>query len=68
MAPQLFTSAIRKGKFLWMEVDAQRKYLSDLRTRIKSGYFSTDSVIDKVVEDLAPIFDQSTEAKVSGGE
>jgi hypothetical protein len=47
---------IRRGQFLWREESERNKYLAKLSRRIASGYYSSDKVISKVVEELAPVF------------
>lgn len=45
----------RKGRFLWMENSAQHSYLMELKIKIESGYYFSESIISKIVEDLAPV-------------
>lgn len=48
---------IRSGKFLWMEEGQKKEYLKDLKRRIEIGYFFNDSIVAKIVDDIAPIMD-----------
>jgi hypothetical protein len=54
---------IRKGRFLWMEPDSRAKYLQELSHKIMEGYFTSESILDKVVEEIAPAFGESLESK-----
>jgi len=54
---------IRKGRFLWMDPAAQRRYIEDLKRRIESGYYFTDAIAEKVVEELAPVFNDAADAR-----
>ncbi|MDG5814547.1 hypothetical protein QA601_05640 [Chitinispirillales bacterium ANBcel5] len=52
---------VRKGRFLWMEPIEQHKYLGELRTKIEAGHFYSDLVIGKIVEEIAPVFSDSSD-------
>jgi hypothetical protein len=54
---------IRKGRFLWMDPIARRRYIEDLKRRIDSGYFFTDAIAEKVVEELAPVFNDAANSQ-----
>ncbi len=53
--------AIRQGQFLWMEKDAQSDYLTCLKGRIASGFYYSEQVIGKIVEELAPAFNDDAD-------
>jgi hypothetical protein len=59
MEPHRKNSANRKGQFLWMEPEAQYLYLTTLKERISQGYYFTDRVFSRVVEDIAPILEET---------
>jgi hypothetical protein len=48
-----------KGQFLFLESTARRKYVSALRLKIRQGYFTSDDVLTKLVEEIAPAFNDS---------
>jgi len=48
---------VRSGKFLWMEDGLKREYLKDLKRRIENGYFFNESIVAKIVDDIAPVMD-----------
>ena len=58
MAPQQYISTLRRGQFLWMDQAAQRRYLQNLKRRIAEGYYDSDRVFSKVVEDIAPVLEE----------
>ncbi len=54
----------RLGKFLWMENEDERNaYIRGLQEKISGGFFSSDSVIGSIVEDLAPAVSSSVEVE-----
>ena len=56
----------RLGKFLWMENETDRsEYLQSLREKISGGYFTSDSVIGSIVDDLAPAVSNSLDVEVA---
>jgi hypothetical protein len=54
---------IRKGRFLWMDQADQRRYIQELKRRIESGYFFTDAIAEKVVDELAPVFNDAADSQ-----
>jgi hypothetical protein len=46
----------RAGRFLWMDEKARKRYLAVLNKKIAKGYFSSDPILSKLVEDMAPVF------------
>jgi len=57
----------RLGKFLWMDSDsAQDDYLRQLKSKIASGYYSSDMVISSIIEDIAPSISNSINVEVAG--
>ena len=49
--------ALRQGQFLWMDDPAKRSYLSSLKKKIEEGYYSSEKVISRIVEEIAPVID-----------
>ncbi|HEX2957578.1 MAG TPA: hypothetical protein VHO70_12145 [Chitinispirillaceae bacterium] len=45
----------RKGRFLWMESKAREEFMTLLKQRIESGYYFSESILAKIVDELAPI-------------
>ncbi|MBN1984124.1 MAG: hypothetical protein JW795_21520 [Chitinivibrionales bacterium] len=54
-------SSLRQGKFQWMDEDSKQKYIEELKKKISDGYFYSERVIGKLVEELAPVFSDSVE-------
>lgn len=50
---------IRTGRFLCLAEKEQQKYLKDLKERIKKGYFFNDAVVSKIVDEIAPVINES---------
>ncbi len=57
---------VKKGRFMWREEPDRRQYIRQLTARIRQGYYQSDDVLDKVVEELAPAFSDSLEQGSSG--
>lgn len=49
--------ALRQGQFLWMDDPTKRSYLSSLKKKIEEGYYSSEKVISRIVEEIAPVID-----------
>jgi hypothetical protein len=52
-------SAIRRGRFLWLPEPARNDYLDSLKDKIAKGYFSSDTILSQIVDDLAPLYADS---------
>ncbi|MBN1602175.1 MAG: hypothetical protein JW915_11235 [Chitinispirillaceae bacterium] len=50
---------IRKGRFLWMDPGEQQQFIDQLKARIESGYYYSDSTLGKIADDLAPVLSES---------
>ncbi|MGB7566865.1 MAG: hypothetical protein WBM07_03325 [Chitinivibrionales bacterium] len=50
---------IRTGQFLWMDKKSRERYLAVLNKKISEGYYCSDSTLAKVVDELAPIFNEN---------
>lgn len=57
MAQQQCVTMFRQGQFLWMEPVAQQRYLQNIKKRIAEGFYNTDRVFTKVVEEIAPVLE-----------
>jgi len=55
---------VRKGRFLWMEAEARAKYISDLKNRIGAGYYFTDQIVDKIVEEIATVVNDAVDREL----
>jgi hypothetical protein len=53
--------AIRQGQFLWMDERTKREYLSILKQRISDGYYFSERVISRIVDELAPVINETVE-------
>jgi hypothetical protein len=49
---------IRTGRFLWMDEDEKKNYLKNLRDRIEQGYFSSETIVTKIVDEIAPVLNE----------
>ena len=50
---------IRTGRVLWMDEKSRNNYLSALAKKISEGYFSSEMILAKVVDEIAPVFDDA---------
>jgi hypothetical protein len=57
-----YSSDIHTGRFLWMDESTKKNYLDLLNKKISEGYFSSESVLATIVEDIAPVFNERIEA------
>ena len=46
----------KAGRFLWMDEKAKKRYLSELQRKIGEGYFSSEQILVKIVDEMAPVF------------
>ncbi len=63
--PPIDSPNIRKGRFLWMDKHSQGRYLSQLRRKIEAGYFQTEEILDRIVDEIAPAINDSVERDLS---
>ncbi len=57
----------RLGKFLWRESDSEREdYLRQLKSKIASGFYSSEMVLSSIVDDIAPSVSNSINVEVAG--
>lgn len=50
---------IKTGRFLWMQEKSRKQYLAALNKKISEGYYSSENTLSKVVDELAPIFNEN---------
>jgi hypothetical protein len=50
---------IKTGRFLWMNEKSRKQYLTALQKKISEGYYCSENTLAKVVEELAPIFNEN---------
>jgi hypothetical protein len=51
--------SIRRGRFLWLPEPARKDYLNSLKDKISKGFFTSDSIVAQIVDELAPLFADS---------
>jgi hypothetical protein len=47
---------IRNGRFLWMDEKEQKRYLAVLNKKITEGFFASDQILSRLVDEMAPVF------------
>jgi hypothetical protein len=62
--PHTDSPNIRTGRFLWMDEDGKRTYIKDLRERIEEGYFFSDTIVTKIVDDIAPVMNECIDGEL----
>ncbi len=55
--------SIKRGRFLWMESPAKEEYISSLKKKIDNGYYFSESVLAKIVDELAPVISETVPDK-----
>jgi hypothetical protein len=50
---------LRRGQFIWRDEASQKRYVESITGRIQAGYYSSDKVLSKIVEELAPALSES---------
>jgi hypothetical protein len=65
MEPRKDSPNIRSGRFLWMDEALKKEYLRELRHRIEDGYFFSDGIVTKIVDDIAPVMNECIDGEVS---
>lgn len=50
---------IKRGRFLWMESSAKEEYVASLKKKIESGYYFSESILVKIVDELAPVMSET---------
>jgi hypothetical protein len=48
-----------------MEEALKKEYLRGLRCRIEDGYFFSDGIVTKIVDDIAPVMNECIDGEVS---
>ncbi|MBD3420570.1 MAG: hypothetical protein GF398_10680 [Chitinivibrionales bacterium] len=54
-------SNIRKGRFINLDEDSQQSYLNELSRKIENGYYFSDRIMEKIVDEIAPVFQDHLE-------
>lgn len=49
----------KRGRFLWMESSAKEEYIASLKKKIESGYYFSESILVKIVDELAPVISET---------
>jgi hypothetical protein len=63
--PRKDSPNIRTGRFLWMDEALKKEYIRELRRRIEDGYFFSDGIVTKIVDDIAPVMNECIDGEVS---
>jgi methionine salvage enolase-phosphatase E1 len=66
VASQRDSPNIRSGRFLWMDEDAKRQYLKELQERIARGDFFRETIVTKIVDEIAPVLNEYIENGLTG--
>ncbi len=53
--------ALRQGQFLWRDKDSQAEYVTRLKAKIANGFYFSDQVMGKIVDEMAPVFAEDVE-------
>jgi hypothetical protein len=54
----------RLGKFLWLESkEEQSEYLAQLREKIESGFYTSESVLSSLVDEIAPTLSDAVDVE-----
>ncbi len=61
MKAPLRNPALRQGQFLWMDESTKKNYISRLKERIEKGYYFSDKVITRIVDEIAPVINDTIE-------
>lgn len=61
MDTQLRNPALRQGQFIWMDEGPKNRYIEKLKKKINSGFYSSENVISKIVEEIAPVVNDTLE-------
>jgi hypothetical protein len=52
---------MKTGRFLWMDTNSKKLYLEALNKKIVEGYFFSEQILSKIVDDMAPVFNDHIE-------
>jgi hypothetical protein len=55
---------IRSGRFLCLQEGERKQYLQDLRCRIEEGYFFKESIVTKIVDEIAPVMNECVDGEM----
>ena len=63
--PRPGPSNVRKGRFLWLDEPTKKRYLNRLKRKIEDGYFFSDIIIGRIVEEIAPAVEDALDREIS---
>jgi|GEM_PF-1409632 len=63
MNKQCESLGIRKGQFLWMDPLSRDSYIKKLKSRISDGYYNSDNILSRVVDELASVMAESVDSE-----
>lgn len=55
----------RKGKFVGMQEQDRQLYIKSLKKKISDGYFYSDAILSRIVDDIAPVFSDSVDLELN---
>jgi len=58
-------SKVRKGKFLWMDEAERKAYLDALNRKIASGYFYSEPILTRIVDEIAPVIEETIDNEMA---
>lgn len=53
--------SIKHGRFQWMDKSAKREFISIIKKRITDGYYFSEQVVTQVVDEIAPVINDTVE-------
>lgn len=53
--------SIKQGRFQWMDETAKKKFISIIKKRIADGYYFSEKVVTQVVDEIAPVINDTVE-------
>ena len=53
--------SLRQGRFFGMDEETKKKYISMIKRRISDGYYFSEKVMTYVVDEIAPVLNESIE-------
>ena len=59
MKPHERNPALRQGQFQWMDEPAKKSYLTKLKKKIDDGFYFSDKVIWRIVDEIAPVLNEA---------
>ena len=53
--------SVKHGRFQWMDKSAKKKFISIIKERIADGYYFSEKVVTQVVDEIAPVINDTVE-------